>query len=126
MTSLLLVAVKFLFNLSSCLGTVVLQVVQGIWPPFVFLLSHELGNIARHDCHSVFRHECICVLYQPTRLGLFFQPLLCGRGCLEGGQGNICVLQGRKQEPNIQFSLCRCDQRGMLTPFFSEHSDIWG
>lgn len=70
--------------------------------PFPWTQQYFLLKLFRHDCHSVFRRECICVLYQSTRLGLFFQPLLCGRGCLEGGQGNICVLKGRKQEPSTQ------------------------
>lgn len=137
-TSLLLVALGFLCHLSWRPRTVVLQVLWGIWLPFVFLLSHELGNI----CVAYYLNSSgmIAILYLDVNAFVFFisQPdwvyfyslsfVAGARGCLEGGQGNICVLQGRKQEPNRQVPvqpLQMWPQRD-IHPFFSWRTLTFG
>lgn len=106
-----------------------------IWPPFVFLLSHELGDI----CVSCYLNSSgmIASSYLDVNAFVFFisQPdwvyflslsfVAGARGCLQGGGGNICVLRGRRQEPNSQVPvqpLQMWPQRD-AHPFF--HGALW-
>lgn len=82
-----------------------------------------LLKLFRHDCHFGFRSECICVLYQPTRFGFIFSasPLWQGPGNVwKEGKGTFVFCRADNRNPTAWF------QKGIFTPFFIKHSDIWG